>query len=58
LNLKGEKMVIKKTKANNGVEIIFEETPHFFKLTVGTKTWYWSVETGQYDGVSFDWNED
>jgi len=48
-------MVIKELKASNGVKVIFEETPYYYKVTVGKKTWYWNRDTGKYDGVSFDW---
>mgnify|MGYP001032883484 CR=1 FL=1 len=51
-------MVVSKVKCTNGEMVTFEETPYFFKLTIGHKTWYWEKETGKYDGVSFDWNGD
>jgi len=51
-------MVTKEVECNNGVRVKFEETPRYFKLTIGHKTWYWERETGKYDGVSFDWNGD
>ncbi|GAJ10927.1 unnamed protein product [marine sediment metagenome] len=51
-------MVINELKCSNGTKVIFEETPYFFKLTIGHKTWYWERETGKYDGVSFDWKGD
>lgn len=38
----------------NGIELRFEETPYYFKLTVGGKTWYWNKDTGEFDGTSFD----
>jgi len=46
------------TKCNNGVEIKIEESPLFLKVIVGDKTWYWSKETGEFDGTSFRVNED
>ena len=40
-------------KCKNGVKIKFEEGLYFYKVTVGRKTWYWSKETGKFDGTSF-----
>jgi len=51
-------MVVSEVKCTNGEKVIFEETPYFFKLTIGHKIWYWERGTGKYDGVSFDWNGD
>ncbi len=51
-------MVVKELKCTNGEKVTFEETPCFFKLTIGHKTWYWEKATGKYDGVSFDWKGD
>ncbi|MFC2019310.1 hypothetical protein ACFLU4_05060 [Chloroflexota bacterium] len=28
----------------------FEETPYYFKLTIGSKPWYWNRDTGKYNG--------
>ena len=39
-------------KCKNGVEIKFEETPYYYKVTVGNETWYWNRDTGQFDGHS------
>ena len=39
-------------KCNNGVEIKFEETPYYYKVIVGSETWYWNMDTGQFDGHS------
>jgi len=39
-------------KCKNGVEIKFEETPYYYKITVGNSTWYWDRDTGQFDGHS------
>lgn len=39
-------------KCKNGVEIRFEETPYYYKVTVGKRTWYWNRGTGQFDGTS------
>lgn len=41
-------------KCENGVEIKFEESPYYYTVTVGKKTWYWNKNTGEFDGVSFD----
>ena len=46
-------MVVNEAKCTNGEEVKFEETPYYFKLTIGGKTWYWDRDTGQYDGVSY-----
>ena len=46
-------MVVTEVKCTSGKKVIFEETPYFFKLTVGSKTWYWDRDTGKYDGVSY-----
>ena len=45
-------MVVSEVKCTNGDEIKFEETPYYFKLTKGLKTWYWNRDNGEYDGVS------
>lgn len=39
-------------KCENGVEIKFEETLHYYTITVGKKTWYWKKDTGKFDGHS------
>ena len=39
-------------KFTNGEEIVFEETPYYYKVTVGRKTWYWNKDTGEFDGTS------
>ena len=39
-------------KCQNGVELKFEETPYYYKVTVGSKTWYWNKDTGKFDGTS------
>ena len=44
-------------KCGNGNVLEFEETPYYFKVTVGNKTWYWSKGTGKFDGVSWDWKQ-
>lgn len=46
-------MVVKVTKCKNGEEVSFKETPFYFKLTIGRKTWYWNRDTGKYDGTSY-----
>ncbi len=46
-------MVIEELKCSNGVEVKFEETPYYYKLTIGNKTWYWNRDTGEFDGTSF-----
>lgn len=45
-------------KCNNGAEIEIEESQSYVKVSVGDKTWYWSKETGRFDGTSFDWKQD
>lgn len=45
-------------KCENGIVLEFEETPYYFKVTVGHKTWYWNKDTGKFDGTSFDWKRD
>ena len=40
-------------KCKNGVEVKFEETPYYYKVRVGNKTWYWNIDTGEFDGTSF-----
>jgi hypothetical protein len=32
-------------KCKNGIEIKFEETPFYYKVVVGNKTWYWNKDT-------------
>jgi len=51
-------IVLKEVECTNKVKVKFEETPYYFKLTVGGKTWYWCRDTGRYDGVSFEWKGD
>jgi hypothetical protein len=34
----------------NGVQIICEETPYYFTVTIGRKTWYWNKDIGEFDG--------
>ena len=46
-------MVVSEAECTNGVCVRFEETPYYFKLTIGNKTWYWDGDTGKYDGVSY-----
>jgi len=46
-------VVTKELKCDNGAKVEFEETPYYFKLTIGDKTWYWDRDTGEYDGTSF-----
>ena len=47
-------MVANEAKCTNGEKVKFEETPYYFKLTIGRKTWYWNKDTGEFDGTSFD----
>ena len=35
-------MVVNEVKCINGEMVSFEETPYYFKLTIGNKTWYWN----------------
>jgi len=51
-------MVIKEVKCTNVETGSFEETPYYYKLTIGNKTWYWDRDTGKYDGTSFKVAED
>jgi len=46
-------VVVSEAKCANGEAVIFEETPYYFKFTIGGKTWYWDRDTGRYDGVSY-----
>ena len=46
-------MVVNEVKCTNGEMVSFEETPYYYKLTIGKKTWYWDRDTGKYDGVSY-----
>ena len=45
--------MVNEVKCKNGKTVSFEETPYYFKLTIGNKTWYWDREDGKYDGVSY-----
>lgn len=45
-------MVIKEAKFSNGSKIRLEETPCYYIVTVGGKSWYWNRETGEFDGTS------
>ena len=51
-------MVIKELNCDNGTQVKFEESPYYYKVTVGNKTWYWIRETGKFDGTSFKITED
>jgi len=53
-----DKMVINEVKCTNGENVSFEETPYYYKVTVGEKTWYWNRDTGEFDGTSFKVAED
>ena len=46
-------MLVSEVKCINGERIIFEETPYYFKITIGDRTWYWDKDTGKYDGESY-----
>ena len=46
-------MVVKEVECTNGKKVKFEETPYYYKLTIGNKTWYWNKDTGEFDGTSF-----
>ena len=50
--------MLSEVKVKNGDRIKFEETPYYFKITIGKRTWYWVRETGEYDGTSFKVAED
>ncbi len=50
-------MAIKESKCSKGIKVKFEETPYYYKVTVGKKTWYWNKDTGEFDGTSFDMTE-
>ena len=41
-------------KCKNGVEISFKETPYYYKVIIGNKTWYWNKDTGKFDGISIE----
>ncbi len=41
---------VKGARCKNGGELKFEETPYYYKVTIGNKTWYWDKDTGEYDG--------
>lgn len=45
--------ILSEVKLENGVNMKFEETPYYFKITVGNRTWYWKRETGEFDGTAF-----
>ena len=49
-------METKELKCTNGESVKLQETPFYFKLTIGNKTWYWDRDTGEYDGVSWGVN--
>lgn len=51
-------MVLQEVKLKNGQSIKFEETPYYFKVSVGKRTWYWVWETGEFDGTSCKVSED
>jgi len=40
----------------NGVKLKFEETPYYYKVVVGDKTWYWNRDTGEFDGLSLEFS--
>ena len=41
-------------KCDNGIEIRIEESQLYVKVIVNSYIWYWSKETGEFDGTSFD----
>ena len=46
-------MVFGKIDLENGEKLEFKESPYYFTITIGKKTWYWDRDTGKYDGVSY-----
>jgi len=46
-------MVIKELHCGNGTQVKFDETPYYYKLAIGRKTWYWDRDTGKFDGTSY-----
>ena len=36
------------------MKIKFEATPYYYTVTSGKKTWYWKLETGEFDGISWE----
>ncbi|MBA7579759.1 hypothetical protein ES708_21635 [subsurface metagenome] len=51
-------MVKQEVKLKNDQSIKFEETPYYFKVSVGKRTWYWNRDTGEFDGTSCKVGED
>ena len=51
-------MVLEKIDLENGEKLEFRESPYYFTITIGKKTWYWVRETGKYDGTSLKVAED
>jgi len=37
-------------QCGNGIIIQAEESPYYFMVTIGRKTWYWNIDTGEFDG--------
>ena len=50
-------MIVSEVECTNGEKVKFEETPNYFILTIGDKSWYWDRATGKYDGTSWAINE-
>ena len=46
-------MVLEKIDLENGEKLEFRESPYYFTITIGKKTWYRVRETGKYDGTSY-----
>jgi len=35
-------------------KVTFRKGLYFYIVTSGKKSWYWSIETGEFDGTSWD----
>jgi hypothetical protein len=39
-------------------KVKFDVTPYYYKVTSGRKTWYWKRDTGEFDGTSWDYENE
>jgi len=45
-------------KCENGVTIEAKESPCYFMVVIGNRTWYWNKDTGKFSGTSKKISED
>ena len=36
----------------NGIKYMVRKSSKYISMTVGDRTWYWNIDTGEFDGTS------